>query len=72
MSEVTRTPGAGGPAFAPHCGSGVTIRDYFAAAALTGILAMCAGRHINGGDDELMAEQAYDLADAMMAARREQ
>ena len=43
---------------------GMTLRDYFAAAALQGILA-------NGGDswDEHDAEHAYLCADAMLKAR---
>lgn len=46
---------------------GVTIRDYFAAAALQGFMAA----HTSGGClvDDLYAKYAYDLADAMLKAR---
>ena len=58
----------GGPAF-PHDGQvnytgGLSLRDYFAAAALEGLLcACCAGRP----DDA--ASNAYKYADAMLKAR---
>jgi glycerol-3-phosphate dehydrogenase len=45
---------------------GMTLRDYFAAKALQGMLAE------NGGgatDNEQLAEWAYHLADAMLKAR---
>ena len=66
----------GGPAFpAPDLGEhdfgqrgaywGMTLRDYFAAAALTGIIAK--------GEDEMYpmyrASEAYALADAMLKER---
>lgn len=70
----------GGPAFArsafapdgvryEDCGiseeqEGMTLRDYFAAAALTGLLA----RKVTAPADSL-ADQAYELADAMIARR---
>jgi hypothetical protein len=41
---------------------GMTLRDYFAAAALCGFAAQ-------GGDINQMAEDAYDAADAMIKAR---
>ena len=70
----------GGPAF-PHkrqirCNGevidsemepGMTLRDYFAAAALQGVMAA----HTSGGClvDDLYAKCAYDLADAMLKQR---
>ena len=57
----------GGPAFPVQPGgdTGMTLRDYFAAAALTGIIAK--------GEDEMYpgfrASEAYALADAMLSAR---
>ena len=64
----------GGPAFPchpeiiphrDHDFAGMTLRDYFAAAALTGIIAK--------GEDEMYpgfrASEAYALADAMLKAR---
>lgn len=70
----------GGPAF-PHkrqirCNGevidsemepGMTLRDYFAAAALQGFMAA----HTSGGClvDDLYAKYAYELADAMLKQR---
>jgi hypothetical protein len=71
IPDPTKMINDGGPAF-PRTGadghtspqSGMTIRDYFAAAALQGLLA-------NGGcptwDDD--AKAAYAAADAMLKAR---
>jgi hypothetical protein len=67
----------GGPAFpsppSQHSngfystGNGMTLRDYFAAAALQGFMAA----HTSGGClvDDLYAKYAYDLADAMLKQR---
>ena len=41
---------------------GVTVRDYFAATALQGLIGECI-------DDEHLAENAYAIADAMMRER---
>jgi hypothetical protein len=64
----------GGPAF-PIPGlhgdadfNGMTLRDYFAAKAMQGMVAspqFCEG----GWPDVDIAQQAYDIADAMLAAR---
>jgi hypothetical protein len=45
---------------------GMTLRDYFAGQALAGMLSE--GRS-NSNAIEWMPEKAYDLADAMLAAR---
>jgi len=45
---------------------GMTLRDYFAAAAMQGICA--SGPSLEWSSDRLAAE-AYDLADAMLKAR---
>lgn len=69
-------PNDGGPAF-PHMAAdghqdyrrGLSVRDYFAAKAMQGVLA---GDHpITREDDclELIAMAAYEQADAMLAAR---
>ena len=61
----------GGPAF-PHwnCAEnttgGMTLRDYFAAAALQGMLA---NPDFNGASDAAVAGFAFRQADAMLAAR---
>ena len=57
--------------------AGISVRDYFAAKAMQGLLAMEAnprfGRDVEPysqhGRDDLMAKCAYDLADAMLEAR---
>jgi len=72
MSEVTRTPATGGPAFASNWGSGVTIRDYFAAAVVSGIVGGAELGQLCREDLPAVARGAYGLADAMMGARREQ
>lgn len=56
-----------GPAFPvtyPSAGRGMTLRDYFAAKALQGMLT--AGEDV---PNEKLAKWAYDVADAMLAAR---
>jgi hypothetical protein len=72
IPDVTKMINDGGPAF-PRTGadghtspqSGMTIRDYFAAAALQGFLA-----YDGGGKSCLQdAELAYQAADAMIRAR---
>jgi hypothetical protein len=62
----------GGPAFptatlAQKTEGGMTLRDYFAAKAMQGLLSSpnCP-RQVN---DEELARQAYEVADAMMKAR---
>lgn len=64
----------GGPAFPisiPGCGDngwgGMTLRDYFAAQALTGVLVAEGAQYF--GRPEQIATTAYAMADAMMAAR---
>ena len=53
----------------PHLrdGSGMTLRDYFAARALQGMLA--SGNLPKTMPDADIAECSYNLADAMMKAR---
>lgn len=45
---------------------GMTLRDYFAAQALAGMLAAVVGDF----DERVAAKSAYTLADAMLAARK--
>ena len=47
------------------------LRDYFAAAALQGILAHAIGAENANGRASKYAERAYEYADAMLAARKE-
>jgi hypothetical protein len=66
MSEIED----GGAAFPSeyYAEQGMTLRDYFAAAALQGLVTN------NGTDtpDGLLATWSYSLADAMLAARKEE
>jgi hypothetical protein len=56
------------PVFAATCASGVSIRDYFATAALQGLLAN--GPNGSGpGWTQATAELAFKLGDAMLRAR---
>ena len=73
MSKINN----GGPAFPLQGGveqletslplQGMTMRDYFAAKAMQGLLARSVG-NINA---EIMANDAYQMADAMLRARGE-
>lgn len=69
MSEEAKDEG--GPAFPVpetdqnYYQSGMTLRDYFAAAALTGLHAGCEGAFSAAH----MAEMAYAQADAMITER---
>jgi hypothetical protein len=65
----------GGPAFpttdpyyAKYAGEGMSLRDYFAAKAMQGLLA-CPMQPQSGPD--MYARDAYALADAMLKARGE-
>jgi hypothetical protein len=64
----------GGPAFPsthPHGqDEGMTLRDYFAAKAMQGILAATLTPNTVWSQDEA-AETAYNVADAMLKARGE-
>ena len=62
----------GGPAFPNNLYDGMSLRDYFAAAAITSLYASSAGTPIDMGADELRkmaAQAAYATADAMLAER---
>lgn len=67
----------GGPAFPHstidgHTEYGMTLRDYFAGQALAGIAANSYTPWTPDAadiSDETLAKSAYDLADAMLAAR---
>lgn len=64
MTEKT-----GGTAFPCHTiamHEGMTLRDYFAAKALQGMLAENGGGAVR---NDTLAEFAYDLADVMLKAR---
>ena len=63
------TPNDGGAAFPivsdDLCATGMTLRDYFAAAALTGLIADAT----NYSSIPMNADTAYRHADAMLAER---
>jgi hypothetical protein len=63
----------GGPAFPVRMGcdiEGMTLRDYFATAAMQGI---CANLHCTPQVTfKEVSQRAYDQADAMLAARKEE
>ena len=58
-----------GPDFAPGY-AGMSLRDYFAAKAMQGLLAQSCGTAL-GSDPIHGAQYAYQMADAMLAARKE-
>ena len=58
-----------GPDFAPGY-AGMSLRDYFAAKAMQGLLAQSCGTAL-GSDPIHGAQYAYQMADAMIAARKE-
>lgn len=51
---------------------GMTLRDWFAGQALSGVVVQCAGdaRALGQTTEQMLAERAYELADAMIAARK--
>ncbi len=57
--------GAAFPTYSDHVYLGMTLRDYFAAKAMQGFLATVKV----GCPDDLIAIDAYNLADAMLKAR---
>ncbi len=66
-TATTVTPNTDGRGYvATHYGMelGLTIRDYFAAAALQGILSSTQTGHL-----QIIAKDAYGMADAMIQAR---
>jgi hypothetical protein len=62
---------AGGGAFPDNeCGVGMTLRDFFAAHALTGMIATHTPEEMSLPRADDAAEYAYRCADAMLEARR--
>ena len=65
MSETKYT---GGPAFPTGTAfQGMTLRDYFAAKAMQGLLSRAGTDKINVHD--VLAHRTYQIADAMLEAR---
>ena len=65
------TQNTGGPAF-PYefgsCNKGMTLRDYFAAKAMQGIITTI--ENANMLNEDLCAKWCYEMADAMLKARQ--
>jgi len=62
----------GGPAFPLDrdcCNVGMTLRDYFAAKALQGLLAAGRDAQYGNGDMNDLAESSYSIADELLKAR---
>lgn len=70
MTDTTKEPDTTIWAFPQHPeggwlgGEGMTLRDYFAAAAITGLT-----QRPTGHGNEYLAEKAYAVADALLGAR---
>lgn len=83
MNERTITPlndGNNPPAFPSVCLNdpdhpasvpGMSLRDYFAGQAITGICAASIGNMREGTNESTLAYGAYVIADEMLAARKE-
>jgi hypothetical protein len=54
----------------PSAAFGFDLRDWFAGIALQGITGMIATGHHSATGSESVARDAYQLADAMLAARK--
>lgn len=71
---MTSTKDSGGSAFPiPQTGrSGMTLRDYFAGQAISEIISFCANdtRMKNESAPEAFARKSYEIADAMIEARK--
>lgn len=63
--------GNGGKAFPSGSSGGMTLRDYFAAQAMNGLLSLAAQIKTEVGESiaTSVAKQSYAAADAMLAAR---
>jgi hypothetical protein len=64
----------GGPAFPSaafeqHEYTGMTLRDYFAAKAMQGLLELTPYQDKQQWTNKMVAETAYSMADAMLRAR---
>lgn len=53
-----------------YLGEGMSLRDYFAAKAMQGVLAACgSSKGVVTYDTNMVAGSAYEMADAMLKAR---
>lgn len=53
------------------CNEGMSMLDYFAAAALTGMCAGVAANYTKGADNHTLASRAYNIAEAMIEKRNQ-
>jgi len=72
MEDEPAFPGTkemGYPDYAP----GMSLRDWFAGQALAGVIDVCRGDTLGIGEtrEELFAQKAHRIADAMLTARKE-
>lgn len=73
VTESKRETSNGNPMHAEFASAmGMTLRDYFAAKVINGIIASFAGVDIRMPGPEELACDAYRYADAMIAARSQQ
>ena len=76
MSEIKETKDVGGPAFPldltvdgdHRWGYGMTLRDYFAAKAMQGLLSRMGNDKMNVHD--VLAQRTYQIADARLEERK--
>ena len=69
MSNNTGGPAFPCPTISIGQHQGMTLRDYFAAAAMQGLLSRIGHDKINVHD--VLAQRTYQIADAMLKAREE-
>jgi hypothetical protein len=67
MNNTNKTGGSAFPLFAATGYTGMTLRDYFAAKAMQGLLS---DSNVTAKPD-VFASYAYEVADAMLRAREE-
>jgi hypothetical protein len=72
MVVIMKNPPAFPPMHDPNTHEfGMTLRDYFAAKAMEAFMSGWISREIYPETDMVIAEHAYSMADAMLAAREE-
>ncbi len=68
LMDLSQNTGTGETVTHQHCYSGMTLRDYFAAKAMQGLLAQSSGTAIQSEPSD-GANYAYRMADSMLKAR---
>ena len=70
MTDKINTGGPAYPVPIDHWEPGMALRDYFAGQAVGEVIAYFADKQFKGeGAPEAFARKAYEIADAMIAAR---